>query len=190
MAGAGAGATAAAAGSGHAGTPSQPSSPRPLPERITSQVSNLSRGEATHLRNTSDASVSSIGVGSTAGDNHQLTRSNAPSPDPVLSPLVEDGTLTMRAAMPSPPLAVSPPSTEEQHVSDYMSVVPNPHTHTSTGRNLTPAASTLAGTVAGGTSPGQQPSPSPPPPAASPLRRSYFHESTDDLGERTANDRW
>ncbi|KAK8128567.1 hypothetical protein PG984_009675 [Apiospora sp. TS-2023a] len=166
-----AGATAAAATSpGHAGNPSQPSSPRALPGRITSQVSNLSRGDAAHLRNTSDASVSSIGVGSTAGDNHQNTMEVGGMPSP------------------SPPLAVSPPSTDEQHVSDYMSVKPT-NQQTYTGRNLTPSAPTLAGTVAGGASPGPQQSPSPPPPAASPLRRSYFHESTDDLGEKASNGR-
>ncbi|KAK7981611.1 hypothetical protein PG996_009302 [Apiospora saccharicola] len=185
-----AGATAAAASSpGHAGTPSQPSSPRALPGRITSQVSNLSRGDAAHLRNTSDASVSSIGVGSTAGDNHQVTRSNAPSPDPVLSPLGENTMEVGGMPSPSPPLAVSPPSTDEQHVSDYMSVKPTSQ-QTYTGRNLTPSAPTLAGTVAGGASPGPQQSPSPPPPAAaSPSRRSYFHESTDDLGEKASNGR-
>ncbi|KAK8079591.1 Kelch repeat-containing protein [Apiospora hydei] len=177
----GSGAAAAAAAGSQQNGPS-----RPPPE-----VSNLSRGDAAHLRNTSDASVSSIGVGSNAGDAaHQGTRSNAPSPDPVLSPLGPGGgggTMTMGSVMPSPspPLPVSPPSTDEQHATDYLSVVPNQG-----GRNLTPAAPTLAGTVAGGA----VPSPSPPPPTQPPqsanqLRRSYFHESADDLGERAANDR-
>ncbi|KAK8091145.1 hypothetical protein PG994_000650 [Apiospora phragmitis] len=166
------GATAAgagAAGSPHAGTPSQPSSPRPLPGRITSDVSNLSKRDAAHLRQTSDASVSSIGVGSAAGDNHnhQVTRSNAPSPGPVMSPLGEGGTnvsMPVRSGgMPSPPLPVSPPSTDERDGIDYLGVVPSQNIHTGAGaRNLIPAAPTLAGTVKGEARPGHQ-SPSPQP---------------------------
>ncbi|KAK8118505.1 uncharacterized protein PG998_003131 [Apiospora kogelbergensis] len=104
-----AGATAAATSSQGNRRPSQPSSPRPAPgARVTSDVSNLSR-EAAHLRNTSDASVSSIGVGSTAGD----ARNAAPSPDPGFP-------------SPSPdPVAVSPPSTDERHAADYVSLQPH-----------------------------------------------------------------
>ncbi|KAK8868527.1 RING finger protein B [Apiospora arundinis] len=181
---AGGAAVAGAAGAAAAGSHHQ-SSPRPAPSpRVTSGVSNLSNRDASHLRNTSDASVSSIGVGSTAGDPR-----NVPSPEPpvLMSSVAEEsGTGTYdpyptiasgNGGFPSPPLAVSPPSADEQPGTDYMSLQPSHQTHT--GRSLTPSAPTLAGAVSGG-------SPSPPP---SNLRRSVFYESADDLGDKAKQQR-
>ncbi|KAI0132763.1 hypothetical protein BJ170DRAFT_261256 [Xylariales sp. AK1849] len=105
---------------------SQPQRPPPGNPRVVSDVSSISQRDQAHLRQISDASISSA-----AG-------AAAPTPD-------------IDHARPiSPSVPVSPSSADGREAPDYISV----------GRSLTGNAT-----------------------AASPLRRSIFYESKDDLGE-------
>lgn len=123
------------------------------PARLVSGVSNLSEHEASHLRHISDTSVSSAAATFTG---EGAPRSGAASPT-LLSPMQEP---PHNSGKLSPPLPVSPPTGDEREAADYLSV------H---GRSLTSQVN--APNTANTTS------------IASPLRRSVFYESADDLGE-------
>ncbi|KAK8136483.1 hypothetical protein PG984_004423 [Apiospora sp. TS-2023a] len=73
-------------------------------------------------------------------------------------------------------MELSPPVLEDD-VSKYMSITPLSQTkHADLGRNLTPASPKTLEAVLGL-----------PAPAPSPFRRTYFHESIDDLGSNSQN---
>ncbi|KAK7953794.1 hypothetical protein PG988_014488 [Apiospora saccharicola] len=71
---------------------------------------------------------------------------------------------------------ISPPVLEDV-ISEFVSITTSNQTkHAGLGRNLTPASPKLIEVVQ-----------VPPAPAPSPIRRTYFHESIDDLGSNSEN---
>ncbi|KAI0014237.1 hypothetical protein F4779DRAFT_910 [Xylariaceae sp. FL0662B] len=135
--------------------------PAPPPHtraHIVSGVSSVSSREAAHLRQISDATVSSSehNTPGDGGGSGSGSRPQTPPPPPFFSPLSSPG-------LGGP---VSPPTVPEHGddgAPDYVSVQ---HGH---GRNLMGGSGSGGGAGAGS--------------ASSPLRRSVFRESADDLGE-------
>ncbi|KAI1339499.1 hypothetical protein F5Y15DRAFT_382727 [Xylariaceae sp. FL0016] len=149
------------------GSPTVQGGSTPSRSGIVSGVSNLSERETSHLRNISNATVSSA-TGTAASPpgtpppNYTGFAAHPHQPYPYQQPSI--------AGQVSPPLPVSPPSVgvaSAGEASDYVSV------H-SPGRSLTNGSSgSGSGSVNGSSGTA----------TASPFRRSVFRESTDDLGE-------
>lgn len=170
--------------------------------RVVSGLSNISRGHQAHLRNLSNMSDATVSSASEMGaEDRNTAAQRAPTP---LEPIIDDGSYNNNASasnssfhtpqppptnisMPdpstftnislpgfsangTPPGPVSPPTGDDRGggAVDYLSYQPAPAG--------SPPTSTLAA-IAGGHNAGQSRQ------QQSPLRRSAFRESSEDLGE-------